>query len=66
MVLCATLTDQIYSLAQEQNNPELIIGAYQSLVSTLYHMGDFDSARQYAMRAVEIWRSRDGQSVLND
>jgi serine/threonine protein kinase/tetratricopeptide (TPR) repeat protein len=66
--LTATLkiADQIYSLAQEQNNPELMIGAYQSLVSTLYHMVDFDSARQYAMLAVEIWRSGDGQSVLED
>jgi predicted ATPase len=66
--LTATLkiADQIYSLAQEQNNPELMIGAYQSLVSTLYHMGDFDSARKYAIRAVEIWRSGDGHSVLED
>jgi hypothetical protein len=29
-------------------------------------MGDFDSARQYAMRAVEIWHSGDGHSVLED
>jgi hypothetical protein len=40
------IADQIYSLAQEQNNSELM----RSLpsVGIYYHMGDFDSARPYA------------------
>jgi predicted ATPase len=60
------IADQICSLAQEQNNSSLIIGAYQALISTLYHIGDFDNARQYAMLAVELWRSGGGLSVVED
>jgi serine/threonine protein kinase/predicted ATPase len=48
---------RVYSLAQEQNDSALMIGAYQVLVSTLYHMGDFETAQQHAVRAVQIWRS---------
>ena len=34
-----------------------MIGACQALVSTLYYLGEFETARQYAVRGVEIWRS---------
>jgi len=43
-------------LAQQQNEPALMIGAYRALAGTLYFLGDFETARQYAMRAVPIWR----------
>jgi hypothetical protein len=56
------LAKRVYSLAQEQNDSALMIGAYHALVCTLYHMGDFETARQYAMSAVQIWRSEGGQS----
>jgi hypothetical protein len=57
--LSATLqiAKRLYSLAQEQNDSTLIIGACQALVSTLYYLGEFETARQYAMRGVQIWRS---------
>ena len=62
--LSATLqvAKRVYSLAQEQNDPALMIGGYRTLASTFYFMGDFEPARQYAMRAIEIWRSGDVQS----
>ena len=41
----------------EQNNSAVMIGACQALVSTLYYLGEFETARQYAMRGVQIWRS---------
>jgi hypothetical protein len=48
---------QVYSLAQEQNDPALMIGAYSALATTLCFLGDFEPARQYAMHGLEIWRS---------
>jgi predicted ATPase len=34
-----------------------MIGAYRALAVPLYYFGDFETARQYAMRGAEIWRS---------
>jgi tetratricopeptide (TPR) repeat protein len=51
------IAERVYSLAQEQDDPTLMIGAYNGLACTLYYLGDFESARQYAMRGVQIWRS---------
>jgi hypothetical protein len=48
---------RVYSLAQEQNDSALMIGAYRVLAVTLYCLGDFETARQYAMRGIQIWRS---------
>jgi predicted ATPase len=48
---------RVYSLAQEQNHAALIVGAYRALTVTFYHLGDFESARHYAMRGVQLWRS---------
>ena len=64
--LSATLqvAKRVYSLAQEQNDPALMIGGYRALASTFYFMGDFEPARQYATRAIEIWRSGDVQSQV--
>ena len=44
-------------MAQDQNDPALMIGAYRALAGTLYFLGDFETSRQYAMRGVQIWRS---------
>jgi len=51
------IAERVHSLAQEQNESALMMGAYRALAATLYYLGDFESARQYAMRGVEIWRS---------
>ena len=56
------IAKRVYSLAQEQNDSALMIGAYRALAGTLYFLGDFESARQYAMRGVQIWRSGGVQS----
>jgi serine/threonine protein kinase/tetratricopeptide (TPR) repeat protein len=57
--LTATLQidERIYALAQEQHDSALMIGACMTFAATLYYSGDFESARQYAIRGVEIWRS---------
>jgi len=62
--LSATIrfAERVYSLAQEQNDAALMIGAYRALAATLYFFGDFESARQYAMCGLQIWRSEGVQS----
>ncbi len=56
------IAQRVYSLAQEQNDSALLIGAYSALAGTLYFMGDFESAHQYAVRGIQIWRSGGVQS----
>jgi serine/threonine protein kinase/predicted ATPase len=51
------VAQRVHSLAIEQNNSAVMIGACQALVSTLYYLGEFETARQYATRGVQIWRS---------
>jgi hypothetical protein len=51
------IAKRVYSLAQEQNDSALMIGAYRTLAVTLFFLGDFENARQYAMRGIQIWRS---------
>jgi tetratricopeptide (TPR) repeat protein len=46
-----------YSLAQEQNDAALKIGACVALAANLFFLGDFESARQYSRHGVQIWRS---------
>ena len=60
------IAERVYSLAQEQNDAALMIGAYRALAATLFFLGDFESARQYAMRGVQIWRSGSVQSHAED
>jgi hypothetical protein len=56
------IAKRVYSLAVDQNDPALMIGACTALAVPTYFMGDFESARQHAMRGVRIWRSGSVQS----
>jgi hypothetical protein len=60
------IAKRVHSLAQEQNDAALMLQAYRALAVTLYHSGNFEAARQYAMHAVEIWRSGNVQSHTED
>jgi serine/threonine protein kinase len=51
------IAERVYSLAQQQKDAALMVGAYRALANTRYYFGDFEAARQYAIRGVEIWRS---------
>ena len=57
--LTATLhiAKRAYSLAQQQDDPALMMGANRCLVCPLYFLGDFGAAREHAVRGVEIWRA---------
>jgi hypothetical protein len=60
------IAKRVYSLAQGQNDSALMIGAYRALAVTLYYRGDFESAQQYAMRGVQIWRSGGVKSPVEE
>jgi adenylate cyclase len=66
--LTATLqiAKRVYSLTQERKDAALMIGAYRALAVTFYFLGDFESARQCAMRGVQIWRSGNVQSYAEE
>jgi len=51
------IAERVHSLAQEQNNPALMIEAYRALAVTHHYLGHFEASRQYAMRGAQIWRS---------
>jgi len=60
------IAKRVYSLAQNQNDSALMMGAYRALAVTFYYLGDFESARQYAVSGVEIWRSGGVQSPVEE
>ena len=60
------IANRVYSLAQEQNDAALMVGAYRALAGTLNFMGDFEAARKYARRGVQIWRSGGVPSLVED
>jgi len=51
------IVERIYSLAQKQNDLALMMGTYRFFAVTLYYSGDFQTARDYAVRGLQIWRS---------
>jgi serine/threonine protein kinase/tetratricopeptide (TPR) repeat protein len=60
------IAQRIYSLAREQNDSALKVGAYRALAPTHYLLGDFETARECATRGVEIWRSGGVQSLVEE
>jgi hypothetical protein len=60
------IAQRVSSLAQEQNEPALMIGACCASAVTHYFLGNFETSGQYAIRGVEIWRSRVVQSPVEE
>jgi hypothetical protein len=60
------IAKRVHSLAQEQNDPALIMGACCYFAATFYYSGDFESARQHAIRGLQIWRSGSVQSPVQE
>jgi adenylate cyclase len=60
------IAERIRTLAEEQNNPALKVGAYHISASTLYNLGDFQAARKYARSGIQIWRSGAVRSPVDD
>jgi hypothetical protein len=60
------IAERVYSLAQEQNDAALMIGAHRALAITHYFLGDFESARQQAICGIQIWRLENVQSYADE
>jgi predicted ATPase len=60
------VAERAHSLAQKQDDPTQMIWACNALAATLYFLGDFESSRRFAMRAVDIWHSGGGQFHRGD
>ena len=61
------IAERIYSLAQNQDDPAPIMAACTALAATHCYLGDdFQAARQYALRGVEIWRSGGIQTLIEE
>src|SRR6201993_5446351 len=60
------IAKRVYSLAQEQHDARLMMGAYNCLASTLYFSAEFETGRQYARQGVQIWRSGNVQSQAEE
>ena len=58
------IAERVHALAQEQNDAGLMLAAYQVFLAIFYFLGEFDSARKYARRGVQIWRSGSVQSPI--
>jgi hypothetical protein len=60
------IAKRVYSLAQAQNDPALLMGAFSALGRTHYHLGEFQAAWRYAARGVQLWRSGDVHSPAEE
>jgi serine/threonine protein kinase/tetratricopeptide (TPR) repeat protein len=56
------IAERLYSLAQEQNDPRLMLEACANCATTFYFLGEFETTRQYARHGVQLWRSGGIQS----
>jgi tRNA A-37 threonylcarbamoyl transferase component Bud32/predicted ATPase len=57
---------RVYSLARKRNDTAQLLGAYRALAATLFFLGSFQKAWQYAMRGVQIWRSGEIVSLVEE
>jgi serine/threonine protein kinase/predicted ATPase len=60
------IAERVHSLAQEENNAAIMMEAYRALAVTHQYLGNFEAVRRYAMRAVQIWRTGNVQSHMED
>ena len=60
------IAKQAYSLAEEQNSPALMIGAYRALAVTLFFLGDFQAAYEYSISGVRLWRLKGIDSAVEE
>jgi hypothetical protein len=57
------IAKRIYALAQQQNEPAIMIGACTALTVTHYRLGDLETSGQFAKQGLDIWRSGGAQSA---
>ena len=60
------IAKRVHSLAQEQNDPTLMIGGCAFWQSRSTILGDFETARKYSILGVQLWRSSGVQSQVEE
>jgi len=60
------IVKRIHSLAEKQNDPAQLMGAYRASACTSYFLGNFENAKQYALRSLKIWRSGAARSHVQE
>ncbi len=60
------IAKRIDSLAQDQRDAALMLGASRAFACTHYFLGDFDIARQSAIHGLQIWHSGDVKSNVQE
>jgi tetratricopeptide (TPR) repeat protein len=60
------LAERVHSLAIERNDLAIMIGSYRALAFTLYYLGEFETALEYARRGVQLWRSGLASSTVEE
>jgi tetratricopeptide (TPR) repeat protein len=66
LIAAIEISKRVCSVAQAQNDPALMIGAYSTLAVTLYHLGEIETARKYTMNGLRIWRSGTVRSPVEE
>jgi tetratricopeptide (TPR) repeat protein len=66
LTVALQIAKRIDSLAREQKDAALMLGASRAFACTHYFLGDFDIARQSAIRGLHIWYSGDVKSHLQE
>jgi tetratricopeptide (TPR) repeat protein len=60
------IAQRLYSLAQKQNDPALLVGAYRAIAGTWYFRGNFETAERYARRGVQLWHAESVQPQVEE
>jgi serine/threonine protein kinase len=61
-----SFAERLYSVAEQQTDSSSMIAACGALGGTHYFLGNFQTARQYTTRALQIWRSGAVQFSLEE
>src|SRR5215471_16624133 len=64
LTLAMQFAKRACSVAQELNDPTLLTSSNHLLALVFYYLGDFEAARKYFARSIEIWRSSGGAVSL--
>lgn len=60
------IAKQLQAVAQEQNHASLSMKAHMALAATLYYLGEFEAAHDYAAKGVAVWRCGEGKSQFEE
>jgi predicted ATPase len=66
LTVAMQIARRIEALAKEQNDAALMLGSSRALACTQYFLGDFDSTRQSTVRGLQLWRSGEVNSHVQE